>query len=179
MLQRRNRYNRLSTEINAGSMADIAFLLLIFFLVTSQIGSDRGLLVKLPPLDSPSQQDDAVEPRNMLEIILQADGSLKLRDKMVKLEDLNGEVKNFILNPSQDPNNAVSPEKAAISFLHDSNTAYEYFINVYNELQESYYEIRNDLAQKKYGKDIKSLSEAEKESIRVAIPIAISEDIIQ
>jgi biopolymer transport protein ExbD len=174
MLQRRNRSNRLSTEINAGSMADIAFLLLIFFLVTSQIGSDRGLLVKLPPI-SQSIQEEVVEARNMMAVKVLADGSLKVKDKDVKYADLKTEVQNFVLNPSGSPENAATPADAVISFSHDDNTPYEFFIKVYNEMQESYNEMRNDLANKKYNKDFRALSDTEKEVIRKEIPVTISE----
>jgi biopolymer transport protein ExbD len=174
MLHRRNRHNRLSTEINAGSMADIAFLLLIFFLVTSQIGSDRGLLVKLPPI-SQSFQEDVVEARNIMSVKVLADGSLKIKDKDVKYEDLKIEVQNFVLNPAGSTENAATPVDAVISFSHDDNTPYEFFIKVYNEMQESYNEMRNDLAKKQYNRDFKSLSDMEKEAIRKAIPVTITE----
>jgi biopolymer transport protein ExbD len=174
MLQRRNRNNRLSTEINAGSMADIAFLLLIFFLVTSQIGSDRGLLVKLPPI-SQTSQEDIVEPRNIMAVKILADGSLLVKDKEVKYENLKSEIQNFVLNPTSAADNAATPADAVISFSHDDNTPYEFFIKVYNEMQESYNEMRNDLAKKEYNRDFKALTDVEKDAIRKAIPVTITE----
>jgi biopolymer transport protein ExbD len=175
MLQRRNRHNRMNPEINAGSMADIAFLLLIFFLVTSQISSDRGLLVKLPPYNQSTPQDKLTEPRNILAIKVLMDGSVLMRDQPLKFEEIKTNVTDFVVNPDQKIEYAASPKDAVISYSYEDDTPYESFIKVYNELLAAYAKIRDDASKAKFNKDYKFLAEEEKAIIKSMIPITISE----
>jgi biopolymer transport protein ExbD len=175
MLQRRGRYNRVAPSINAGSMADIAFLLLIFFLVTSQIASDRGLLVKLPPYNQSIPQDKLTEPRNILAVKVLASSGIQVRDKDITAAELKEQVIEFITNPDQKIEYASSPKDAVVSFSHEDDTSYESFINVYNELLSAYNTVRDNAAKKQFNKEYKYLLEEEKAIIKALIPITISE----
>ena len=90
---------RVSTEINAGSMADIAFLLLIFFLVTTTIVEDKGVLVKLPPWSDTPPETQQLKSRNVFSVLVNAQNQLLVRGEPVKIGDLREKAKEFIINP--------------------------------------------------------------------------------
>lgn len=161
-------------EINAGSMADIAFLLLVFFLVTTTIQSDSGLPVLLPPY---IESDEVVEKskRNVFAVQINALDQMLVRDQPATVEVLRERAKEFIMNPSRREDLAVSPKKAVISLLNDNGTSYEMYIAVYNELKAAYNELWNDAAQAKYGRNYPDLTKKEKQTIRKGIPLVISE----
>ncbi len=94
--------HRPNNEINAGSMADIAFLLLIFFLVTTTISEDKGILVKLPPWTPDQPEPTDVKQRNVYSVLINANNELLVRKVPMDIKDLKSNVKNFILNPNQD-----------------------------------------------------------------------------
>lgn len=100
-------------EINPGSMADIGFLLLIFFLVSTTINEDKGILVKLPPIDE-STQIAKIADRNLCRILVNKDNHLLVRGKEMSPLTLNDYLKEFIMNPAKNPKLAKLPSKAVI-----------------------------------------------------------------
>lgn len=128
-------------EINTGSMADIAFLLLIFFLVSTTILQEKGLALKLPP--NPEVQSVAeVHDRNLYKILINSSNQYLIEDEL--RSDLSGvrqEVKDFVLNAGINPHLSDSPSKATISIKANRGTDYKYFIGVLDEVKEAYYEI--------------------------------------
>lgn len=163
------------SEINAGSMADIAFLLLIFFLVTTTMDTDTGLIRRLPPPpeDIP-ENDDKVKQRNIFEILVNANDQLLVEGEYMQVTELRAKAKDFIKSspsfPSvSDKTNAANPNlpefkmeeipvfgnmlvsKQIISLQNDNGTSYEMYIKVQNELVGAYNELRNELAQQKFG----------------------------
>lgn len=162
-------------EINAGSMADIAFLLLIFFLVTTQISEDRGLLVKLPPWSDEPPPEQKLNARNVLGVLVNKDNQLLVRGNPVDVSQLRQTAKDFIANPRQESDKAVDPQSAIISLKNDRGTKYNTYLTVYNELQAAYNELWNEAALKKYGKDYEFLNGDQRVEIRKAIPFVISE----
>jgi biopolymer transport protein ExbD len=161
-------------EINAGSMADIAFLLLIFFLVTTTIQTDSGLSVLLPPY---IENDVTVKrnKRNVFAVQINSLNQMLVRDQPTTVDVLRERAKEFIMNPTRREDLSDSPKKAVISLLNDNGTSYEMYIAVYNELKAAYNELWNDAAQAKYGRDYKDLTKQEKKLIRKDIPLVISE----
>ena len=138
---------RKSMGINASSMADIAFLLLIFFLVTATILQDKGILVQLPVWQEDSIIDTGkVKKRNLFIVKLNANDNLMVRGKVTKVEDLKEQAKAFIWNPLQDEALSETPAKAIISLEHDRSTSYEKYIQVYNELKAAYSELWTELS---------------------------------
>ena len=105
----------MKNEINAGSMADIAFLLLIFFLVTTTIAEDKGVLVKLPPWSNDPPESLKMNTRNVYSVLVNADNQLLVRGEPMRVEDLKNNTKLFISNPRKEIDKAEDPKKAIIS----------------------------------------------------------------
>ena len=128
-----------SNQINSGSMADIAFLLLIFFLVTTTIASHQGLSHKLPPEVT---DQTPVHERNLFKVLINSNNEILVEGKEFQsFEILKSDAKKFILNNGKDPKSSVNPEKAIISLKVDRGTKYDTFVEVLDALQGVYYEI--------------------------------------
>jgi len=172
-------------EINAGSMADIAFLLLIFFLVTTTMDVDKGLLVKLPPWTEDTGEQQDIKEKNIFVVLVNAQDQLLVEDEYASLEDVRRLAKEFIDNNGdvtcegcrgmRDPNSSDNPRKAVISLQNDRGTSYKTFVAVRNELLGAYSELREDLAQRKFGRSYDDLSESDMEAINEIYPQFISE----
>jgi biopolymer transport protein ExbD len=176
---------RVVPEINAGSMADIAFLLLIFFLVTTTMDVDKGLLVKLPPWTEEQSEEQDIKEKNIFVVLVNAQDQLLIESEYATLEDVRRLAKEFIDNNGdgtcaecrglRDPASSDNPGKAVISLQNDRGTSYNMFVKVRNELLGAYSELRNELATRKYGRDYESLSEDDKEEVNAVYPQFISE----
>ena len=146
---------RSAPEVNAGSMADIAFLLLIFFLVTTTIETDSGLSRKLPPME------DIIDPpiikeRNIFTVVVNKNNDLLVEEKPMQIDELREAAVTFLDNGGgkgedacsfcqgeRDPNSSDNPEKAVISLKNDRETDYKVYIAVQNELVAAYNILRN------------------------------------
>lgn len=133
--------NRANTEINAGSMADIAFLLLIFFLVTTTIASDKGIYVQLPPKKE-SQEEVKLNQRNVFNVLINSNDQMLVEEELMDIEDIRESVKKFVTNNGVDPRSSESPDKAVVSLKTDRGTTYEMYIAVLDELKRAYNELR-------------------------------------
>ena len=136
------RSKRGSTEVNAGSMADIAFLLLIFFLVTTTIASDKGILLRLPP--KPEEIVDIKIPeRNLFKIAVNSHNKLLVKGEpwTRSIDDLKPEITKFVLNQGRDPKSSDSMKKAIISIKTDRGTNYKYFVDILDVVNASYNEM--------------------------------------
>lgn len=169
------RKTRSAPEINAGSMADIAFLLLIFFLVTTTIAEDKGVLVKLPPWSDEPPPVAQLNERNVFSVLVNAQNQLLVRKQLLDIENLKEDAKKFIMNPENDPMMAESPQSAIISLKNDRGTKYETYLTVYNELKAAYNELREEAALRKYNKSFEFLRADQQKEIRNEIPLIISE----
>ncbi len=167
--------DRVSTEINAGSMADIAFLLLIFFLVTTTIVEDKGILVKLPPWSEEEPEITKLNTRNVYSVLVNAQNQLLVRGEPMRIRDLRNNTKEFISNPTNREDYAESPNKAIVSMKNDRGTNYKTYLEVYNEVKAAYNELRNEAALAKYGKGFEKITYNQQKEIRSAIPLVISE----
>ncbi len=134
---------RSTPEIPNASMADIAFLLLTFFLVTTTIANDRGLSIQLPP--PPEAQQDVevkIQEHNMFKIQINSSDALLVEgNPMSDLSGLKEEIKKFILNKGADPLSSDSPEKAIVSYKTDRGTSHKKFIEVLDLIQAAYYDV--------------------------------------
>lgn len=139
--------NRNQQEVNAGSMADIAFLLLIFFLVTTQINSDKGLQIKLPPkAESPDKPIIDIHDRNLFKILINSNDQLLVEDEILHDPELLKEmVYEFINNNGVNPELSDSPLDGIVSIKTDRGTSYDLFITVLDHVQGAYYQSRGDL----------------------------------
>ncbi len=162
---------RNAPAVNAGSMADIAFLLLIFFLVTTTIEVDSGIASKLPPpIDQPI--DFKQNERNIFQVIVNAENRILVNDQDIKLKDLTKEAISFLDNGgATDPKNICSycrgnkdskssdnPKRAIISLVNDRQTSYETYIAVTNELVKAYSILRDREAQRLYNETFTSMN---------------------
>lgn len=174
-MARKSSRDRMKNEINAGSMADIAFLLLIFFLVTTTIVEDSGILVKLPPWSDEEPDITKLKTRNVYSVLVNANNQLLVRGEEQKLRDLKENTIKFITNPTRQEDLAESPKKAIISLKNDRGTNYKTYLEVYNELRAAYNEIWETQSQKVHGKSFEDLPIAYKKAIRGEFPLVISE----
>jgi len=151
---------RSAPEVNAGSMADIAFLLLIFFLVTTDIAVDSGLSRKLPPWDDTEQPDVIIKEKNIFALTLNSNNEVLLTSggdsELVELNDLKSRAIEFLDNGggegkdackrckgAKNPESSDNLQKAVISLANDRLTDYKTYIAVQNEILAAYNEIRN------------------------------------
>lgn len=155
-------------EVNAGSMADIAFLLLIFFLVTTTIETDQGISRKLPPMeDEPDPNENLIKEKNIFTVLVGRDDRLLVENNLMDLKDLRQAAIDFLDNGgdgscvfcqgSKDPLSSDNPDKAIISLQNDSETSYKAYISVQNELVAAYYFLRDRECMKRYGKTYREL----------------------
>jgi len=182
------RNKRAVPEINAGSMADIAFLLLIFFLVTTTMDADKGINRKLPPWD-PDQIDTPpdIRKRNIFTVVVNSNDQLLVRNEYAELRDVRKMAKEFINNNGdgscehcaeaiRSPEMSDNPNKAVISLQNDRGTSYDMYVRVQNELVAAYEELRNELSMRQYGKPYKQIQNEEAlKAIQEAYPQKISE----
>ncbi len=170
-------------------MADIAFLLLIFFLVTTTMDVDTGIQRKLPPIPEEDQLDppDQANKRNIFIVLVSAYDQLFLKNEgeLVQVEDLKEKVKAFIDNNgdgsctycrgAQSPQLSDNPTKAIVSLQNDRGTSYEMYIKVQNELAAAFSELREDISMRKFGKPFAELSHEESKEVKGMYPQMISE----
>ncbi len=175
-------------EINAGSMADIAFLLLIFFLVATTMNVDTGLQRVLPPFSDQTQnQEVEVKKRNLLLVFVNKFDDIQVAGERMDITQVKDKAKEFILNAANSPD---LPEKVdteidligsypvsqgVISLQNDRGTSYNKYIMVQNELTRAFNEVRNEVSLQKFGRSFAELDEKEREAITKAVPLKISE----
>ena len=156
---------RSSPEVNAGSMADIAFLLLIFFLVTTTIETDSGISRKLPPMQDEEVKPPIIKEKNIFKVIVNRNNDLLVEDELMELGDLKEAAVKFLDNGggvgpeacnycqgAKDPASSDNPIKAVIMLVNDRQTEYGTYIAVQNELVAAYNELRDRSAQRLFGK---------------------------
>lgn len=175
-------------EINAGSMADIAFLLLIFFLVTTTMDIDSGLSRMLPPpVPEDQEPPPPIKDRNVFVVLVNRDNRLLVEGEPLKVRQLRKKAKEFIANPKNDEDLPEKKEteipffgtypvsKQVISLQNDRGTSYGTYIAVQNELVAAYNELRDELAQQKFGKKFDDLNKEQSDAIKDIFPQRISE----
>jgi len=160
---------RSSPEVNAGSMADIAFLLLIFFLVTTTIETDSGISRKLPPIEE-DQEDVIIKQRNIFTVLLNGKDQILVEDELMILEDVRAAAIEFLDNGGgkgddgcdyckgdRDPSSSDNPDKAIISLKNERETSYAAYISIQNELVAAYTHLRNIRAEDLYGESYEEM----------------------
>ncbi len=170
-------------EVNAGSMADIAFLLLIFFLVTTTIETDAGLDRMLPPIEPPDT-DVIIKQKNIFTVNINKNGQLLVEEELTSLTDLRKKAIAFLDNGGdgtcnyckgrRDSGSSDNPTKAIISLKNDRETKYGTYITVQNELVGAYNDLRNREGQRLYGRDF---TEMEAEFLNPETPSRVRDDL--
>jgi biopolymer transport protein ExbD len=175
---------RENPEINAGSMADIAFLLLIFFLVTTTMNVDSGISKKLSEKPPPDYVPPIIKEKNIFEVNINRNNELLVEDARMEIKELKEAAKAFIDNGGgegkvengvatgpctyckgeKSESSSDHPNKAIISVQSDRGTDYGTYLKVQNELLKAYTELRNRLAMERYGISFDELEEAYKKA---------------
>jgi len=182
---------RKTPEVNSGSTADIAFLLLIFFLLTSTMDVDTGIARKLPPMPEKEKQETKIDikERNVCIVLINSQDRILFRNKPIAVGDLRESAKEFIMNENNDENlpekeaiyvkelnKTIMVSKGVISLQNDRGTSYGMYISVQNELVAAYNEIRDAAAMQYYGiRKFDDLTEYQQEAIKTIYPQRISE----
>lgn len=174
-MERVRASKRFKNELNTASTADIAFLLLIFFLVTTTIAEDKGILVKLPPWSTEEPESLKFRPRNVYSVLVNAQNQLLVRGEEMRISELRDHAKEFIANPTMREDLSESPKKAVISLKNDRGTNYATYLEVYNELQGAYNELWDEEALRRHNVHYEKLSATSKKAIRNEFPLVISE----
>ena len=184
------RKKRKVPAMNATSSADIAFMLLIFFLITTSMDTDKGLARRLPPPVPKDQKknDVDVNKRNLLVVLINSSNQSLCGDQFVDIKHLTDKVKEFIENPYNDANKpekteedvpffgkVMTAKKHVISLQNDRGTEYQAYISVQNELAKAYNELRDDVSRKKFGKAFADLDEEQQKAVQQIYPQKISE----
>jgi biopolymer transport protein ExbD len=177
-------------ELNSSSTADISFILLIFFLTTTSMDTDRGLARRLPPPpeDNVEQDDTKVKERNVLQVRINAMDELMIGGDYAEVSEIRARAKEFIENPENLPNlpdksprdidlfgTVYITDKHVISLQSDRGTSYSKYFEVQNELVAAYNELRDELSRRKFGKAYIDLNEEQQLAVRSYYPMKISE----
>jgi len=175
-------------EVNAGSMADIAFLLLIFFLVTTTIETDAGLDRMLPPIEPPDT-DVVIKQKNIFTVSINKSGQLLVEEELMNLEGLRDAAIAFLDNGGapagspeycnycqgkRDASSSDNPQKAIISLKNDRETAYKTYITVQNELVGAYNDLRNRESRRLYNRDF---TDMESEYLNPETPSSVRDEL--
>ncbi len=176
-------------EINSSSTADMAFILLCFFLMTTTMDQDKGLQRRLPPMPDPNQkaEDQKVNRRNIIVVKINSADRLLAGNEPMAVSQLKDKIKEFLTNPANDPNLPEKEEKeiegfgtypvskGVISLQNDRGTSYQAYMAVQNELVKAVNELRDDFAMANFAKVYIKCNEDEQKIVREAIPQNISE----
>ena len=176
-------------EINGGSMADISFLMLIFFLMVTTMDKEEGISRLLPPIPPEDQkvENQEVNRRNIIQVKINSSDRLFAGNEMMDVSQLKDKIKEFLSNPLDDPNlpekeaveieglGTVMKSKGVISLQNDRGTTYSKYIEVQNELIKAVNELRDDFSMQQFGKTYAKLDADRQELVRKAVPQNISE----
>ena len=175
--------------INSSSTADIAFLLLCYFLMTTTMGSQTGLSRRLPPMPDKNQkvEDQKVNRRNIIVVKINSADRIYAGSEPIDVSQLKDKIKEFLTNPTDDPTLPEKEEKeiegygkyrvskGVISLQNDRGTSYRAYIAVQNELVKAVNELRDEFARSKYGRSFNGLTEEQQDIVKKAVPQNISE----
>ena len=176
-------------EINGSSMADIAFIALIFFLMVTTMDKEAGIARQLPPIPPEDQkvENQEVNRRNIIQVKINSNDRLLAGGVPMDVSQLKDKIKEFMTNPNDDPNlpekevkevkgiGPVPVSKGVISLQNDRGTTYQAYITVQNELVKAINEIRDDFSMRTFGKKYAKLDEEQQNAVREAVPQRISE----
>ena len=158
-------------EIPTGSMADIAFLLLIFFLVSTVIDVDTGIGLTLPEYIPPEEQEFVKLSKDRLaNVLINENGDVLLDGDVTSLPQIGKKLKERIESKIDVPSN----QKLIVSVKTDRNTTYNLYIQALDQIKSAYYEVRNQFAQRRFGSRVKDLNEEQMGIVKDKIPIIIS-----
>ena len=160
-------------ELNAGSMADIAFLLLIFFLVVTTIAEDKGIPVILPEYYEGEPGPESA--RNVLKILVNANDNVLIESEPTDKDEIRDIVIAFVTNPRKENDKPLDSKSAIISLQNDVNTSYEAYVKIYSHIHDAYAFLRNSMAQNSYQTEYAQLTVQQKNNVLKSYPLKLSE----
>ncbi len=171
-----NKRDREEPEVGGAGMADIAFLLLIFFLLVTTIDVDTGIGLQLPPAPEENQEPPPIKERNLLNILVNSQGMVLIDEEPTPVNQVKQTVKEFVTNRGQNPELSDSPDKAIVSIKTDRATPYNVYIDMLDEVMGAYAELRNQEAQQRFGVNYSQLEDEsdEQKAVQDAFPKKIS-----
>lgn len=174
-------------EVNASSMADIAFLLLVFFLVATTMNVDSGINRVLPPWSEKQQDAPDIKERNLMFVHVNKYDQIAVQGELINITQLKDKAKEFVLNlgdaddlPEKEEKEIdligkYQVSKGVISLQNDRGTSYDMYIKVQNELTRAFNEIRDEVSKRYFGKPFTELDKAQQDAIATAVPLKLSE----
>ena len=173
MLKKKKREG---AEINGSSMADIAFLLLIFFLVTTTINVDTGIGMVLPPPLDPEQEPPPIRERNLMKILVNSQGLILMDEEPVQITEVREKLIEFISNPENNEELSISPDAAIVSLKTQRETPYSIYIDMLDEVMAAYKDLRDAASRSNYGVTYDALADdsPQQDQIREMYPKKIS-----
>jgi biopolymer transport protein ExbD len=179
---------RSTPELNASSMADIAFLLLSFFLLTTTMDQNLGMPRRLPPmLEEEQEKPPEINKRNILQIHVNSVDLLLVNKRPMEVLLLKDEVKTFLANPRNEADKpekevknielvgAISVGKGVVSLQTDRGTSYRMYMAVQNEIMKAYSELRDEFSISQFQSPYSKLTEDQQEAVKGVYPLNISE----
>lgn len=180
---------RKTPGLNTGSSADISFLLLTFFLLTSSINTEQGIPRKLPPpkTDETEEVKADINKRNVLNVLVNYLDQISVNGEVMPVSELKDKAKEFFSNPTNDPSlpekvnkpiegiGDFAVSKGVVSLTNDQGTSYNMYVQVQNELQRAVNELRDETSLQYFGKKYDALDSAAQRAVTAAIPMSISE----
>lgn len=159
--------NRMKPTINAGTMADVAFLLLLFFLVATSIENPKGIQVLLPKFEpTPPIQ---LPENSVLTVKINKANQVMVELEYSPIEQVSDRVAKHVLERIE------MDEQPIVSLVTDTAAIYNTYIEVYDQIKSAYTTLRNDFSQSMYGKDFQYLGQPERKVVIKKIPMIISE----
>lgn len=158
-------------EIPTASQADLAFLLLLFFLVSTTIDVDTGIGLTLPEYVPPEEQVKVeVAKDRLVNLLINEAGDILLDNQVVSVTQILPRIKPRIEEKIELP----AAKKLIVSVKTDANTSYNLYILALDQVKEAYFEVREEYALKKWGKKVIDLNEEQLNEVKEKIPIIIS-----
>lgn len=185
------RKKRAVPEVNASSVADIAFLLLIFFLATTTMETQTGIFRKLPPLEDKDVKPPKIEERNLMTVLVNKFDQIQINGEEVQVKDITRKAREFVENKGRSEDmpeirqeyiegyGEAEVSKAVISLQNDRGTTYEVYIAVQDALATAFEQLREERAKEVYGKSYNQLIDDKEDDkidvIKRMVPLALSE----
>ena len=172
----RKKKTREGAEVPSSSLADIAFLLLVFFLVVTTIDIDTGIGLVLPPPPDPEQPPPEVRERNILKVLMNERGLILINDQPSAVRDVQDRVFSHVTNRGVNPNLSETPQQAVVSVKTDRQTQYDFYIEMLDEIIGAYRAIWNSEARDRGYRDYQHFVDVNGEAnqIRREFPMNIS-----
>ena len=175
-------------EINASRQADIAFLLLVFFLVTTTMDIDKGIHRRLPPMPEENQKTEIkINRRNTIIVRISSSNKIFVGTEQVDVSQIKDKIVDFLDNPNDDPNKPEKEvkniegfrpypvSKGVVSLQNDKGTLYATYIEVQNEIVRAVNELRDRFALQNFGRKFTQLDDVKQKIVKDAVPQNISE----